>query len=115
MNDFVNPYTFVPFPEIDDWAAIRSVPAGHDRLLDGRYSGRIEVKLTTRSPLLIRGIRPGEEESPPPSRGGAVSAVRAGFVPGRCRTVAARDPRRGLPARVQRPLPARLSGCRTCP
>ncbi|MGW2320095.1 TIGR03986 family type III CRISPR-associated RAMP protein [Streptomyces sp. NPDC001680] len=62
---FVNPYTFVPLPDVTDPAAFRRAPAGHDRLATGRLSGRIEVELTARSPLLLRGIRPGEDETFP--------------------------------------------------
>lgn len=61
---FVNPYTFVPFPvfaDSSDRRAIREAPAGHERLASGRYSGSVEVELSVRSPLLVRGIRPGEE------------------------------------------------------
>ncbi|MCP2170357.1 RAMP superfamily CRISPR-associated protein [Goodfellowiella coeruleoviolacea] len=57
MTDFVNPYTFVPFPQVDD-AWFRHAPAGHHRLgtaADGspRLMGTIEVELTARSPLLM--------------------------------------------------------------
>jgi CRISPR-associated protein (TIGR03986 family) len=54
---FVNPYTFVPFPEIADVPGFRRTPAGHARLAAGRYTGRIEVELTARSPLLLRRVR----------------------------------------------------------
>ncbi|MQS06740.1 TIGR03986 family type III CRISPR-associated RAMP protein [Streptomyces alkaliphilus] len=57
---FVNPYTFVPFPEIAESAAYRRAPAGHAGLSKGRLSGRIEVELTARSPLLLRQVRRGE-------------------------------------------------------
>ncbi len=54
-GDFHNPYNFVPAPprktqdsQLGDYA-----PAGHDRYRDKLWSGRIAVKLTTHSPLLI--------------------------------------------------------------
>ncbi|ASO21523.1 CRISPR-associated protein (TIGR03986 family) [Actinoalloteichus hoggarensis] len=55
MPAVINPYTFVPFPEVDPHA-FRRPPAGHTRLgpaEDGRerYSGRVEVVWTNRSPL----------------------------------------------------------------
>jgi CRISPR-associated protein (TIGR03986 family) len=80
---FVNPYTFVPFPAFPDPGdrlALRAAPAGHDRLAPGRFSGSVEVELTARSPLLLRGIRPGEEETFPRRRDAEGRAVP--FVPG---------------------------------
>jgi CRISPR-associated protein (TIGR03986 family) len=50
---FVNPYTFVPFPE---QAANRKRPGYHHRLASDRFSGRIKARLVARSPLLIRQI-----------------------------------------------------------
>lgn len=61
MNTFVNPYTFVPFPDLPDDAEFRHSPAGHERLGDGpdeqpRYQGRIRVEVTVRAPLLLRHV-----------------------------------------------------------
>ncbi|MER5182591.1 TIGR03986 family CRISPR-associated RAMP protein [Streptomyces sp. NPDC002896] len=60
---FVNPYTFVPFPEVADESGFRRAPAGHARLAAGRYTGRINVELTARSPLLLRGVRRSDAHS----------------------------------------------------
>lgn len=57
---FINPYTFVPFPEIATPDAYRRAPVGHAHLPEGRLSGRIDVELTARSPLLLRQVRRGE-------------------------------------------------------
>ncbi|GAA0901303.1 MULTISPECIES: RAMP superfamily CRISPR-associated protein [Streptomyces] len=77
---FVNPYTFVPLPELDGNTAFRRTPHHHDRLGPGRLSGRIDVELTLRAPLLVRGIRTGEEGFPRRSPDGGGPAVP--FVPG---------------------------------
>ena len=54
-NDvFVNPYTFVPFPQQEP-EGFRRAPAGHDRLATDRYSGSISLRLTTATPILTRG------------------------------------------------------------
>jgi CRISPR-associated protein (TIGR03986 family) len=57
-GDFHNPYNFVPAlprpktgTDLDD--AGDDKLAGHDRYHDDRWSGRIAVKLTTRTPLII--------------------------------------------------------------
>lgn len=60
-DQFVNPYTFVSVPK-DEPEGWRTEPAGHGRLLEGRCSGVVEVELTARSPLLLRGVY-GESES----------------------------------------------------
>jgi CRISPR-associated protein (TIGR03986 family) len=66
-GDFHNPYNFIPAPprkksgtDLDD-----KPPAGHDRYHEDRWSGRITVKLTTKTPLLIPDAaraRPNEKE-----------------------------------------------------
>ena len=48
---FINPYTFVPFPEGDN-AVRRDAPVGHARLRG--YSGTIRWRWRTRTPLLVR-------------------------------------------------------------
>lgn len=58
MTDFVNPYTFIPFPDVDA-GMFRRRPAGHSAMgVDGdgapRLLGRVEVTVTARSPLLVR-------------------------------------------------------------
>lgn len=67
---FINPYTFVPFPEGE---LDRGEPAGHESLggSEGvpRYIGRIDYRLTAKSRVLIRG-RTNGQESTPPSRAG---------------------------------------------
>lgn len=50
---FVNPYTFVPFPDV---VPARTRPTGHHRLEEGRLSGRITARLVARSPLLVRNV-----------------------------------------------------------
>jgi hypothetical protein len=57
---FINPYTFVPFT--DPGSGFRKKPAGHDVLADGRYMGEVTVRLTTVSPLLLRGITSDDME-----------------------------------------------------
>jgi CRISPR-associated protein (TIGR03986 family) len=52
-SKFVNPYTFVPWPEEDPQTQLK--PAGHDALVPGRFSGSLQVTGTTLTPLLIRG------------------------------------------------------------
>lgn len=54
-GDFHNPYNFIPAPprvktgtDLDD-----KPPAGHDRYQEDKWSGRIKVKLTTHTPLLL--------------------------------------------------------------
>lgn len=49
MAEFVNPYTFVPLPT----AISRRRPAGHHRGESGHICGRMTVKWTLRTPLLI--------------------------------------------------------------
>src|SRR5690606_4029080 len=51
---FFNPYTFVPLPEIEDTNRFLGKPVGHHRLAEGHFSGRIDVELSARSPLLLR-------------------------------------------------------------
>ena len=58
MAEFINPYTFVPFPEVDA-RTFRRAPAGHARMGTGadgtpRLMGRVQVTVTARSPLLVR-------------------------------------------------------------
>lgn len=60
---FINPYTFVPFPEVDA-DTFRRVPAGHDRMGtadDGspRLMGTIRMVLHARSPIMVRNTGPG--------------------------------------------------------
>lgn len=54
-GQFHNPYNFVPAPprKTQDPQLGDHAPAGHDRYRDGLWSGRIAIKLTTHSPLLI--------------------------------------------------------------
>ncbi|HEX5494357.1 MAG TPA: hypothetical protein VFX70_07280 [Mycobacteriales bacterium] len=58
MAEFINPYTFVPFPDVDT-GTFRREPAGHAAMGaadDGspRLLGRVGVTVTARSPLLVR-------------------------------------------------------------
>ena len=46
---FINPYTFVPFPD----EVKRTKPEGHDKLSPGNYSGRVTIDWTTITPLLL--------------------------------------------------------------
>jgi CRISPR-associated protein (TIGR03986 family) len=51
---FHNPYNFVPAPpRVNDGELGDHEPAGHDRYQPDRWSGRIAVRLTTETPLLI--------------------------------------------------------------
>lgn len=77
MNDrFINPYTFVPLPQAID----RRPPVGHDRLHADRYAGTLRVRLSARSPLMVRGWGTAEEPEPPsrPGRDGG----REQMIPG---------------------------------
>ncbi|MGW2410127.1 TIGR03986 family type III CRISPR-associated RAMP protein [Streptomyces sp. NPDC001739] len=65
QDEFVNPYTFVQLPKGEPEAGWRTAPAGHDRLAEGRYSGVLEVKMTARSPLLLRNVYAGDDEAFP--------------------------------------------------
>jgi len=66
-GDFHNPYNFIPAPprhltheDLGDHE-----PAGHDRYYENLWSGRIAVKLTTQTPLLIldaANAKPYEQE-----------------------------------------------------
>ncbi|MDT3440478.1 TIGR03986 family CRISPR-associated RAMP protein [Pseudofrankia sp. BMG5.37] len=65
---FHNPYTFVPAlprpvrpraaPELGD-----RLPAGHDRLLDGHWTGRIGITLRTMTPLLLLDTAPARPDA----------------------------------------------------
>lgn len=55
---FVNPYTFVPFPEVTPH---RCAPQGHLGRGD-MLSGRVAVTITAETPLLVRGITPSEDD-----------------------------------------------------
>src|SRR5580765_7272976 len=57
-GDFHNPYNFIPAPPRDHIDGSKSdlgdhMPVGHDSYKDDLWSGRIAVKLTTQTPLLI--------------------------------------------------------------
>jgi CRISPR-associated protein (TIGR03986 family) len=56
-GDFHNPYNFVPALPRNKIPADNELgdrqPVGHDRYLPGYWSGNIQVKLTTKTPLLI--------------------------------------------------------------
>lgn len=81
MSDgFVNPYTFVPFPGLGKGTAkeaFRSAPAGHAYLGEDRFAGRVDVKLTTRSPLLVR-----DQNGHFPHRPWSDASHQVPFVPG---------------------------------
>jgi len=53
MTEFVNPYSFVPFPS--EISRDPEPPCGHSQRFPDRWSGQIDVALTCLSPLLIRG------------------------------------------------------------
>lgn len=67
-DKFVNPYTFVPFPD----RIRRGMPTGHAHSAAGNLSGALTVRLTARSRILVRG---GPDGGPP---------IRAGvpIIPG---------------------------------
>jgi CRISPR-associated protein (TIGR03986 family) len=57
-RDFHNPYNFIPAPPRDHIDGSKNdlgdhKPAGHDSYKDDLWSGRIAVKLTTQTPLLV--------------------------------------------------------------
>lgn len=69
---FVNPYTFVPFPD----RIARAEPAGHDRLAPGRLSGRLVVRWRFTAP--VQAPDGSEEGSPLRFPGSSVKgAVRS--------------------------------------
>ena len=74
MADFINPYTFVPFP-----AAInRSAGTGHHRGEEGHVSGRMTVTWTLRTPLLLPAAHQPERDGRVVLPGSAVKgAVRS--------------------------------------
>lgn len=97
---FVNPYTFLPWPDRPGPGVSRSALAGHDRLGgdggEARFAGSVTVELCCRSPLLIRNVvreravavdadglvygRFPRRTRPGP--GGALDGVQEPFVPG---------------------------------
>jgi CRISPR-associated protein (TIGR03986 family) len=62
-GEFHNPYNFIPAPPRPTDAADLgdAEPIGHDRYHEGRWSGRLEVRLTTVTPLLIPDASRGRE------------------------------------------------------
>ena len=53
-GDFHNPYNFIPAPEPFTGGPLgQHAPAGHDKYHDDLWSGRIGIKITTVTPLLI--------------------------------------------------------------
>ena len=56
----INPYTFLPLGVPVE----RDVPAGHERLAPGRFSGSFSVTLTARSPLLVGPLVAGGSMPP---------------------------------------------------
>lgn len=77
-DTFVNPYTFVPFPDGAD--VTRGRPPGHAALPAGHYSGRLTVTATARTPILT-GRRSRNEPPLLPSRPG-LHGRRDAIVPG---------------------------------
>ena len=60
---FLNPYAFVPTPARSIRGPLGDAPpAGHDRLREGRWTGRIGVVLTTRTPLLLLDTAGAQED-----------------------------------------------------
>ena len=84
---FVNPYTFVPFPERIE----RRKPSGHHLLAAGNLSGTFTVTWTFASPF----------QAPEGQSGTTVLRLPGSSVKGAVR-VAARDTGRRLPADLQR-------------
>lgn len=88
---FVNPYTFLPF---STQPPVRSAPKGHDgRSGGGLLSGLLRVRITARTPLLVRGFgfAPGSEVEGAPSRpdgaGGRESILPGSSVAGAVRSL----------------------------
>lgn len=53
-SEFLNPYNFVPaLPRATDGPLADRLPDGHDRLLAGRWTGTVALRLTTVTPLLL--------------------------------------------------------------
>lgn len=60
QNAATAPYNFVPLPDKIEAVQLEDIP-DHDKYDTQRYTGRIEVKLTTASPLYIRtGLSPAD-------------------------------------------------------
>lgn len=54
-DSFINPYTFLPATPRDRLTGdlADAVPVGHDRLREDRWTGRLQVRLTVATPLLL--------------------------------------------------------------
>ncbi|HLH70759.1 MAG TPA: TIGR03986 family CRISPR-associated RAMP protein [Candidatus Dormibacteraeota bacterium] len=66
-DGFINPYNFVPVPPRPSAGPLadagEGAPGGHDRYLPEAWSGRLEVELTTVTPLVLAdGARASEAE-----------------------------------------------------
>ncbi|MBI4752515.1 MAG: TIGR03986 family CRISPR-associated RAMP protein [Acidobacteria bacterium] len=63
-GDFHNPYNFIPAPPRDKANGTPlgdSTPAGHDRFVAELYSGKLRVRMTTATPLLVLDAAKAEE------------------------------------------------------
>lgn len=68
MAKFHNPYNFVPAlkqPNGKAGALGHGKPAGHDKYHDGHWSGRINIKITVATPLIIPTSQPVTEKAVP--------------------------------------------------
>ena len=86
-DEFINPYTFVPFPDPGD--IVRAKPAWHEQLGAGRFCGQLSVSASARTPIMVGGWDhpdgtkdvDGEPEQVLPWRPGRDGAWQA-IVPG---------------------------------
>ena len=88
---FINPYSFVPFPQGRDEEKIcpRSEPAGHQRLLEERYAGRLKVTWDALSPVALpTGYQSGAPvEFPGSTAKGAVRSLHEALAGGCLRVI----------------------------
>ncbi|MGH8897666.1 MAG: RAMP superfamily CRISPR-associated protein [Egibacteraceae bacterium] len=83
---FINPYTFVPFPQGLDRDTIRERPAGHRTLQPDRLSGSITVEWTATTPLLIR-VQQQDECATFPTNGSGEHVIPGSSIKGALRSL----------------------------
>ena len=117
-SDTIKPYDFVPFPQEDGRAiCLRSEPPGHHRLESDAYSGVVNIRWTSLSPVVLPVVLPdGERVSdvvqfPGSTAKGAVRSLHETLVGGCLRVID--DQAKGLPKAL---LPCNNADelCRSC-
>ena len=78
-DQFINPYTFVPFPDPGD--IVRKGLAGHCSLAAGRYSGEISVTARALTRIVIGGWEAADKSPLLPWRPGPAD-TRQAIIPG---------------------------------